>query len=192
MTSRPRIAGPLLLALVFLAIIGASVGVSVGYYLAGPGGDGGGGGGQTQGPPTQQPPPTETESPTPPQERGCPTVTQAAAAQDGARGQLQLELYIRTKFSQVWICRDRADRLWYQGHRLTGEATDNLPAATSDNTLFLNTVEPFEDGYVATNRISGNRITYYRVTRTQLRIDNPGTDNDSAQDALPEYTYPAS
>jgi len=191
MTSRPRIAGPLLLALVFLAIIGASVGVSVGYYLAGPGEDGGGGnGGQTQGPPTQQPPtPDETDSPAP--ERGCPAVTQAAAVQDGARGQLQLELYIRTRFSQVWICRDRADRLWYQGHRLTGEATDNLPAATSGNTLFLSEVEQFENGYVATNRISATRTTYYRVTRTQLRIDNPGTVNDSAQDALPEYTYPA-
>jgi len=190
MNQRRPVAGPLLLALVFLAIIGASVGVALGWYVAGLGGDGkdpGDNAGTGTGVTTPQSPPViSTLTSSPPVTVKCPDVTQEAAKKP-----LDVVLYIRTELSQVWICKDADGKLWYQGNRLAGRpATDQLPAAISDNTLFLQDVIRDGTSYVATNG-SGDQITTYRIARDKLTIDNPGTKNDSVEPVLPTYTYPS-
>ena len=74
-------------------------------------------------------------------------------------------LYVRTAGSEVWICRDAGGRLYYQGHR--GQPNEQL--VESQNALFLSAVvSDGDDGYVATNTSSGGRITKYHVTPDQL------------------------
>jgi hypothetical protein len=67
----------------------------------------------------------------------------------------------------VWICKDTAGTLWYQGHR--GGPSDR-DLREGENALFLANVQRIEGGYVATNQNQDGR-TDYRVTRTLLRIE---------------------
>ncbi|HZN19107.1 MAG TPA: hypothetical protein VFB84_13180 [Micromonosporaceae bacterium] len=195
--ARRAVAGPLVLALVFLAVIGGSAGAVLGLRAdRGSGGadagDRPGNGGVTGTAPQSQPagdgttpatqPPTAPATPG----RACPAVTEQAAKAGGSPGGLTYVLYIRTDQSQVWICKDTAGRLWYQGHRHLGSPTSELPAPTSDNTLFLADVAKAPgEGYVATNT-GRTATTYYRVSATWLVIDYPGADNDSQEKVL-EY-----
>ncbi|HET8659737.1 MAG TPA: hypothetical protein VFM55_12150 [Micromonosporaceae bacterium] len=196
-SARRAVAGPLVLALVFLAVIGGSVGAVLGLRAdRGAGGadtaGGPGNGGVTTTAPQSQPDGDGTtpagQPPTTPATAGraCPAVTEQAAKAEGSPGGLTYLLYIRTDQSQVWICKDTAGRLWYQGHRHLGSPTSGLPAPTSDNTLFLADVAAVPDeGYVATNT-GRTATTYYRVSSAWLVIDNPGADDDLREKVL-EY-----
>lgn len=194
---RRAVARPLLLALVFLAVIGGSVGAVLGLRAdrgaggadaGGPPGSGGATGTAPQSQPTGDGTGPATQPPTTPAtpSRACPEVTGQAARAEGSPGGLSYVLYIRTDESQVWVCRDTAGRLWYQGHRHLGSPTPELPAATSDNTLFLVDVVAVPDGgYLATNT-GRTATTYYRVSPAWLVIDNPGTGNDLREQVV-EY-----
>lgn len=192
-SSSPRrtVAGPLVLALVFLAIIGGSVGAVLGLRAdSDPDGGGHAGNGAATGTrPTGDSTQPGTEPA--PRDRACPAVTDQAARAEGSPGGLSYLLYIRTDQSEVWICRDTAGRLWYQGHRHLGSPTVDLPAPTSDNTLFLTDIRAEPDqGYVATNA-GRTGTTYYRVSRTWLVIDNPGEANDHREQVREYDAAPA-
>lgn len=178
-----------MIAAIFLAVIGASVG----FVLAGR--DSGDGGGTAGGPgspvyttpdtapddqpPAPQPPPPDNDPP--PTRDGCPRQTERLARQAGSPGGLELKLYIRTDGSEVWICKDSAGTLFYQGHR--GSPGERL--VEGRNALFLTDVVADGDGYLATNR-SGERVTTYRVSTSQLVIDGRnGTTTEDVRDHWP-------
>lgn len=164
MTRRP-VVGPLLLALLFLAVIGGSTGVILGRTQAK---SAGAKGGATPSGGTEYPPPTQTQRPDPsPSREPCLDHTEQLARQQGSAGGLLVVLYIQTTASEAWICRDSAGRLWYQGH--TGTATDR-DLVEHKNALFLSQVGEESGGYVATNPGTGTR-TEYHVSRQKLVVD---------------------
>jgi hypothetical protein len=155
------------LAVLFLAVLGSSVG-----YLAGrqvqahrdaqqtSGDQNGGdqtGGDQTGG---DTPGPTGT---TPSRLPGthCPD-----QSEQDAKTQLVQVFYLKTSRSQVWICRDSSHKLWYQG--LVGSSQQ----FTNDNSILLPDVEDDGDGtYTAMNGSDG---TKYIVSKKSLVIQQPG------------------
>jgi hypothetical protein len=138
--------------------------------------------GPTTGPTT--PPavsPTEPVATTPAAEP-CPPVTQRAALAAGSTGGLTVRLYVRTARSEVWICRDRASRLWYQGRLLAQPFT----AATSNSSIFLGDVATETGGYVATNYDPAGD-TRYHVSRTVLVlqfVDPSGAEKSRRVEAV--------
>jgi hypothetical protein len=166
-----------LLAMVFLAIIGGSGGwlaaqrqkqhhAAASAHASSP-----------------APDPTTADSPTPASASGtpsavasrsatgreCPEHTEAVA---GITPLLEL-LYLRTAGSEVWICQDRGGALYYQGH--LGPSGEVLAEGT--NALFLDTVAKDPDvagGYVATN-IDPKGTTRYFVSTSQLVKEIRGT-----------------
>ena len=182
---RPAVWGPVLIAAVFLAIIGGSAGwIAANQANAedraaqeqqrDPGAgapddqrpvapeptadDGGGNDGGNDGGGRDEAGPD-----------ACPRHLRELAGRDGAEGSLELVLYLRTTRSHVWICRDGSGRLFYQGFR--GKL--GTPMREGDNALYLTDVGGEGDTYVATNRADG-RTTTYRVSREALVI----TDGD--------------
>lgn len=192
--------GPVLIAALFLAVIGGSAGwvlgqqhtkeAAQGLDTGGPGldtagddvtvgdqgrdGDDGQGEGAPGGDGGQQPwtPPADDVSP-----KRCPTHTVDLARKVGATGDLARVLYVRTTIggvgTQVWICRDGAGQLFYQGHQFGRGAEFN----ESYNSLFLPTVEVRGDWYVAVNETSSGR-TVYQVSRDGLRQGKAGDASD--------------
>jgi hypothetical protein len=150
--SRGTVFVQVLVAAVFLAVIGGAVGLALGLRDRDGGDDPGssGRGSATDGGGTTQP---GGESPP---SRPCPE----DANQQAGRGDLAQVLYIQTEFSEVWICRDGGGALYYQGHRFT-----------RDDRLFIPDVEQRGDEYVATNATDQ---TVYRVSRAKLVIVKPG------------------
>jgi hypothetical protein len=187
MNDRPRSGGTVfaqvLVAALFLAVIGGSVGLVLGLRdnagTGKPGADRGSSSpadnqGQGSG---QSPSPSDTPgSSASPSGSACPQQAVTAAGQ----GALVRLLYIQTATSEVWICQDTQGDLFYQGHR--GQPGEALVEGT--NALFLTQVAPEGDGYVATNPKGTNGITTYHVTRQDLKIDNPGTSADEDQPVL--------
>ncbi|HKT01679.1 MAG TPA: hypothetical protein VJT31_19310 [Rugosimonospora sp.] len=149
-----------LLAIVFLAIIGGSAG-----YLAAHR--------QLQREARTADGATATPGPE------CPKHTETLAGV----GQLRQLLYIHTTASEVWICTDTSGRLYYQGHLgQPGQAL--IEGATS---LFLATVQrEGPDGYVATNTDpKTGEVTKYHVTPQALRREHVGHPPDAYEPALP-------
>ena len=150
-----------LLAVLFLAVLGSSVGYLAGRQVqahreAQQGGDQSGGG-QTGG---DTPTPTETTSSRLPGTH-CPD-----ASEQYAKRQLVQVLYIKTARSQAWICRDSGHGLWYQGH------VGNDSQFTDNNSILLPDVQDGGDGtYTATNGSDG---TKYIVSKKSLVIQEPG------------------
>jgi hypothetical protein len=166
-------AGPLLLAVIFLAILGAGAGFSLGTlardaHVSSP---------PTSNQPVQQvgtdpstpagndSPSTQTGTPSdgnPADSRHCPRHTVELA---GA-GPLSLVLYLRTAQSEVWVCRSGDGTLFYQGHA----GQPGQPLYEGSTALFLKTIEREEStgGYVATNTDPSGRVTKYHVTRQRL------------------------
>lgn len=148
---------PFLVALVLLAVIGATAGWIYGARVA------------DQRAADRQPVQEETQN-TPPRVREgeeCPAATQEAAQGAGSSGVLREVLYIRTEDDkQVWICRDEAGTLFYQGY--VGPADGDF--IEGENALFLTTVEETGGGYLATNKTDEGTTTYsvtpYRLTQT--------------------------
>lgn len=113
--------------------------------------------------------PTDPGGTPPAGTKDCPRVTEQAAVTAGSPGGLKQVLYVQTRNSEVWICRDSGGELWYQGHSPRSEP---LQAATSTVSLFLDEVRAEGEAYIAVNRGESSTTTY-RVTRTELRVDNP-------------------
>jgi hypothetical protein len=156
--------GPLLVAVLFLAVLGGGIGYSVGTLTrsqhSGPATTGGGGGG------------TGTEPATGNSSSPATGASTAAAAhclkhtEDLAKaGPLTQLLYLHTQYSEVWICKDGAGTLYYQGH--SGPPGQDLQEHV--NALYLTEVQrEGANGYVATNRDDNGRVTEYHVTPTRL------------------------
>jgi hypothetical protein len=181
--SRPAIWGPVLIAAIFLAIIGASAGWVIGHQRnqadnganrsvneqpidqsqGDPGGDPAGDGGQQDGGNDGG----GGDGGDAVDKDHCPQHTQQLAGTD-----LDRVLYIRTEKAQVWICTAADGTLFYQGHLyLEG---DRL--VENDNALFLTDVRADGDAYVATNR-TNRGTTVYRVSRKEL-VQGKGDGSD--------------
>jgi hypothetical protein len=94
----------------------------------------------------------------------CPRHT-VDLARDGA---LSLVLYLRTAKSEVWICKAADGTLFYQGH--SGSPHQELVEHVS--ALYLDKVTTEEDGYVATNTDKDNgHVTKYHVNPQRLIIE---------------------
>jgi hypothetical protein len=166
---------PLLLAVIFLAVLGGGVGFSLGTLAkhqrnaaatqadhgtqtgntgqdngTGQGnGSGGGNGAGTGG-----------------GQNGKKQCLDHTVAQANAGALTQL-LYLHTAQSEVWVCKDSNGTLYYQGHR--GQPGEDL--VEGSNALFLTTIQrEGGNGYVATNTDQAGRITEYHITPTQLVI----------------------
>jgi len=162
--------GPLLLAVIFLAVLGGGVGFSLGTLSkhqrnaaatqdggngtnrrddgTGNGQGSGGGGGSGTGGGTGG------------NHRCLPHTESLAGA-----GELTRVLYLHTAQSEVWICKSGNGTLYYQGH--TGNPGEDLQ--DNINALFLTDVQKEGDnGYVATNTDSSGAVTKYHVKPKRL------------------------
>ena len=176
--------GAVIIAVIFLAILGTGVGIVLGSANK-EGGNVGSGSTPTPTPsvsvtettgPTETATPTGTRTRTPtntnagdPKPNECPRVTQERAGVS-----LSVTIYIKTAKAEVWIC-SGGDRLVYQGHILGTPFT----AATSNSSLFIGTVN-YEAGVWA----ASNGATRYFVSRDRLRQEENGVEtvNDPVVD----------
>jgi hypothetical protein len=176
-----------LLALVFLTILGAMTGVILGTARGGTRNDNV----ANQSPAASSPGATVTETATaeptgtrtstntrsaspsksyrPTRKDTCPQQTEEAARTD-----LTVKLYIRTADSEVWIC-EGGGRVFYQGHRY-GKP---FPSATSDYSLFI--PDPHYEGGVWA---ATNGSTVYYVSAERLRREKDG--HQEADDPVKE------
>jgi hypothetical protein len=151
----------LLLAVVFLTVLGSSVGYLVGRQVnthrqAS----------QTGEVPTGDHPVNQPEST--PAGKSCPPVSERDAKKAGSPGGLVQLLHITTRQSEAWICRDTAGELWYQGHRLGG------PLDSDQYGILLRGVTQEGAGpYVAVNT-DPNGVTRYLVDSSKLVIEREG------------------
>jgi hypothetical protein len=147
---------PVLIAAVFLAIIGLSVGLVMGARA------------QKQPPPDQGRATQTTAVETPPSARptACRPETQDASRRFDATGTLAVVLQVRTDTSTAWICSDDAGRLFYHANR-GGAAAVWIEGKTA---LFLSGVVRTGDGYRASATDAQGRITVFDVTRRALSI----------------------
>ncbi len=149
-----------LVAALFLAVIGGSVGLAVGLRdrdrddtTRTQGSGGTSQATQEEQVPATLPSDTVTGSPS----AGAATVCQEQARRDD----LTEVLYLETQQSEVRICQDGGGLLYYVGHRLSDETW-----------LVLNDVERRAEEYVATND-SSDPPTVYRVSAARLVINYP-------------------
>jgi len=174
-------AGPLVLAVIFLAVLGAGAGFSLGTLAR----DGHPTATSSTGtPPTgadQTPvtnvPATDGTPPTPSTVRCLAHTEQQAGV-----APLSQVLYLHTADSEVWICQSAGGTLYYQGHK--GQPGGTLTEKAT--ALFLTTVErEGSDGYVATNTDPADgHVTKYHVTSRQLIIEDTVTGHQEVQPAL--------
>ena len=167
----------LLLAVVFLTAIGAAAGYIVGHKVR----DNRNGGPAAEDTPTGAPTTSGAAAAT----RLCLDVTERdAKSRFHSPGGLVQVLYIRTDQSEVWICKDKSNSLFYQGHLLApGEQPANRAVFTDTNSLILQTVSrDGSGGYVAENS-DGNGTTRYLVSTERLVIQRADGRTDR-QDVL--------
>ncbi|GAA1028905.1 hypothetical protein GCM10009557_15570 [Virgisporangium ochraceum] len=174
--------GAVVIAVIFLALLGTGVGLVLGSQHEKDGGDRAAGPSPTA---TAQPTPTGTPKTTgttrPPTNTGgsfrptardrCPDQTVAAAGTS-----LTVKRYLKTSRSEVWIC-SGGGKLYYQGHTL-GNPFDG---ATTESSIFLPAEEGDSDLYFARNRDT----TYY-VGVDRLRIESNGVEQ-SNEPAVDRY-----
>jgi hypothetical protein len=149
----------LLLAVLFLAVLGASVGIVAGLQVNKhrAAADQSDTGGDRSTPPPDSSSPAQTSG-----GPGCPPVSVRDAKVDS----LVQVRYILTERSEAWICRDPAGGLWYQGHDRSG------PLDSDTHGILLKDVQKRDDGvYVATNAKDGTR---YLVYDDKLVIERSG------------------
>jgi hypothetical protein len=144
---------PVVIATVFLSIIGMSAGLVLGD--------------RHKRSPEAAPPAGQEQSSEPavrPSPRGtlCPAQTQANGAKRGAAGVLTIDLKLKTKSSTVWICEDEAGNLYYQGK--TGGS--DTPWVEGKTALFMTGVQRDGDGYAVTAS-DGNTFS---INANRLRI----------------------
>jgi hypothetical protein len=153
-----------LLAVVFLAVLGSSVGYLVGrqvnqHRLAG---------GPSEGP--GETPDTSTTNGTGPAVNGtaCPKISERDAVKAGSPGGLAQIRYIETARSQAWICRDSAGKYWYQGHNKAG------PMDSDQYGILIGDVQDSGDGAWAAVHDDENGHTRYLVYHDKLVIEVNG------------------
>jgi hypothetical protein len=157
----------LLLAILFLAVLGGSVGYLVGRQVKAHQGDSSL---QQQIPPDGSTAGGATPTPTAGGGTHCPQVSER-----DAKKQLIQVRYLKTYRSEVWICRDPDGGLWYQGHRLDG------PLDSNTHGLLLSGVKKDEGGrYEATNT-DDHGTTRYFVYADKLVIEQNGQTGDPEQ-----------
>ena len=146
---------PVVLATIFLTVIGLSAGWTLGarhQRLA-------------DSAQVQSSTPAPTVATTPAAEP-CRRETQDAARGFGVSGQLSIVLLLRTRFTAVWICEDSAGRLYYHANR-GGEDAKWIEGQTA---LFMAGVRRDGDGY-AVNAADG---TAFSINSQRLRIVHVG------------------
>ena len=141
---------PVVLATVFLSIIGMSAGLVLGarhrqaaQNLAGP------------------PPTTAAVSPSPTAPL-CRPETQAMGRQFGADGPLRVVLKLVTRTSAVWICEDDAGRLYYHANR----GGEDAPWIERKTALFMPDVQRDGDAFMVT----ATDGTTFSISAERLRI----------------------
>jgi hypothetical protein len=126
--------------------------------------------------------PTATKNvPGPPQKALCPDSTTQSARSNGSPGGLLPLIYIDTDQSEVWICRDTAGHLWYQGHsksKAEQQGASREPFVEGKNSLFLDTVRTEGNGYSATNN-TNQGTTIFHVSENQLVIEHAGARKET-------------
>jgi hypothetical protein len=101
-------------------------------------------------------------------------------AKFGSPGGLVQVFYLKTDRSEVWICRDSGNALFYQGHvRSSAEQQGGPrpPLVDLKNSLLLKGPRPEGDGWVAEND-SGSTVTRYHASPDELVIEQPGKSAD--------------
>ncbi len=141
---------PVVIATVFLSIIGMSAGLVLGSRHS------------DRQAATQQPPyTTPADAPTPTAEP-CRPETQQMGRKYGASGTLRIELLLRTSASAVWICADDAGRLYYHANR----GGENARWVENETALFMPDVQRNGDGYV----VQADDGTTFSIDSRRLRI----------------------
>ena len=163
---------PVVIATVFLSIIGMSAGLVLGARARQDA--------RNATPTTPTPttpaadgPTTDLWTPTaeaPSPGAPCRPETQVQGRRAGADGVLRTVLHLRTTQATVWICADADDRLYYHANR-GGEDAEWVDGRTA---LFLPHVVASGDGYQARSTDAEGRATVFDVTRQQLTIRHPG------------------
>lgn len=164
--------GAVVIAVIFLAILGTGVGIVLGAQHKNSERDNAANESSPTatattptGPATSNPTPTNTKTPTgnksfrPTTRDKCPDQTVEAAGTS-----LNVKRFIKTNRSEVWICTG-GGKTYYQGHQL-GTAFNG---ATTNTSLFLSTVAPEGDVFIA-----NNGDTNYIVGKEFLRIEKNG------------------
>ena len=170
--------GAVIIAVIFLAILGTGVGIVLGSANKENGDDRAGGEPTptvtaTDGPSasaTGGGKPTNTKTPTGGKTYAattrdkCPEQTQEATGTT-----MSVKRYIKTNRSEVWIC-SGGGKTVYQGHRLDKP----FPSATSGDTLFIGSVR-YEAGVYA----ASNGDTTYFVGPDSLRREKNGVEESN-------------
>jgi hypothetical protein len=137
---------PVVIATVFLSIIGMSAGLVLGAQRK----DADRAAQQAQQQQQQQQPITPadpgTSAPETPRGPACRAETPKMAAEFGATGTLRVALHIQTKTSSVWICADNDGRYYYHANR----GGPDGPWIERETALFLAGVRRDGDEYLAT------------------------------------------
>ena len=147
---------PVVIATVFLSIIGMSAGLVLGSRQKAEDRDAR----QPQQQQQQQQPPAVQPTTTRPEGPRCRDETQAAAQLVGVAGDLTQVLRLRTRSSVVYICADEAGSLYY--HANNGGDT----WIEGETALFLPNVVRDGDEY----RVTAGEGTRFSVTRKRLFI----------------------
>ena len=165
-----RIALPVLLAAVFLAVIGASAGVVAGRMSHASKLTTDGQGGGTASSAGKNPSTQASGSHAASTGASCP-----AESATGAHDTLTLVLYVETDASEAWICRATANgELWYQGHRKSTPESRYPQEAMVEgtNSLLLGGAVTLSTGrYQAVNTDSSGKVTRYDVSASQVIIE---------------------
>jgi hypothetical protein len=143
---------PVVIATVFLSIIGMSAGLVLGSRHSDR---------QTAAP--QQQPQYTTPAGTPtPTAKPCRPETQEMARKYGASGTLRIELLLRTTRSAVWICADDAGHLYYHANK----GGEDARWIENETALFMTGVQRNGDGYL----VQAEDATTFSIDSRRLRI----------------------
>jgi len=134
------------IATVFLTIIGMSAGIALASWHKG-----------SERSDQGQAPVNPTDAPISPTPSGppCRDESQREAAGRGAQGTLRIKLLLRTNSSAVWICEDDNGQLFYHGNR-GGEQGEWIEGKTA---LFLTGVQPDGQGGYEVTAADGTRFS---------------------------------
>ena len=156
----------LFLAVFFLAVIGASAGYILGLRA------------KHHRTPAPQPAAVATTSApatAPPAAKACPPETERDAKQKfKSPGGLVQVFFLLTDKDDVWICRDSAGALFYQGHVLSDaerQGGPREPLVDQKNSLLLKSVKADGNGGWIAENTAGGRTTRYLVSAAKLVIE---------------------
>lgn len=158
----------MLVAAVFLAVIGTSAGLVLGARAK-------------QRAAALTAPQSDASASPSPSSQPCRTETQQQAAKAGAVGTLRIVLLTRTATSSVWICADDNGRLFYHANR----NSENHVWIENQTALFLTDVAAEGAGFKAVAEDDHGRRTRFLVDRDRLVIiHKDGTEEE--QQAIPQ------